>query len=167
MHRKWAIRAGIGTGICALLTAWMVPSTTPKEPPSIIAGMADTAEAQKPTYSAVPDSAIPAWAASLRQAPPAAPALASAPQPDPMQVADTGSMPDPAIPADGADDAGAIADQPPPPSATASVIQSPPPQMSTAPLSPGDDYQARRAAWRSQLDSAMQGQTGGGAGDNG
>ena len=78
IHRKWAIRADIGTGLCALMTAWMVPNTTPKAKPSILAGMAGTAEAQKPTYSAVPDSAIPAWAASLRQMPSAAPAMASA-----------------------------------------------------------------------------------------
>ncbi|MDH7640684.1 hypothetical protein [Sphingomonas oryzagri] len=151
------------------MTAWMVPNTTPRAKPSILAGMAGTAEAQKPTYSAVPDSAIPAWAASLRQMPSAAPAMASAPSPDPMQVADTAPMPDPAQTTDeGASDAGIVADDPPPPPAPTEVSVSraaQPPQTQAAPATPHDDYQARRAAWRSQLDSVMQGQTG--AGDSG
>lgn len=170
MHRKWAIRAGIGTGLCALLTAWMVPNTTPKTRPSLIADMAGTAEAQKPTFSAVPDSAIPAWAASLKQTPPAAPVMTSAPPPAPMQVADTAPMPDPAMPADeDSGGVGPIADPSPSPApAEVTVVRpSQPPQVRTAPPLPGNDYQARRAAWRSQLDSVMQGQTGAGTGDNG
>jgi hypothetical protein len=168
IHRKWAIRAGIGTGLCALMTAWLVPNTTPKANPSVIAGMAGTAEAQKPTYSAVPDSAIPAWAASLQQTPSASPAPASAPSPDPIQIADTAPMPDPApTVAESTGDAGMTADPAPPPAPTDVPVSrtTQPPQVQAAPATPHDDYQARRAAWRSQLDSVMQGQTA--SGDSG
>ncbi|WP_454886435.1 hypothetical protein [Sphingomonas oryzagri] len=167
MHRKWAIRAGIGTGICALLTAWMVPNTTPKERPSIIADMAGTAEAQRPTYSAVPDSAIPDWAAGLRQRPSARPNPASSEPSESMQVADTATAPDPTMSDGGAEDTGAVTD----PQRTLAEVPassaSPLPQVQAEPASTRDDYQARRAAWRSQLDSVMQGQTGAGAGDDG
>jgi hypothetical protein len=156
-HKTWAIRAGVGVGVCALLTAWMVPDTTPTARPSVIAGMAGTAEAQKPTYSAVPDSAIPSWAAGLQQVPAAPPAVAA----PPTQLADAGTMPDAdagsppasmpapdqAAPMDGAAPAPAVAeiDAPPPPAA--------------APAPP-DGYQARRAQWQAQLDTTMAGQRG-------
>jgi hypothetical protein len=158
MHTIWAIRAGIGAGACALLTVWMIPDTTPNARPSVIAGMAATAEAQKPTYSAVPDSAIPSWAANLRQVPAAGPSTAA----PPMQVAEAGPPPDmaAAIPPPVAQDS-PVSDQPQPaedpPQAVAEAA--PPPSAAAAPA-PQDDYQARRAAWQARLDTVMQGQSG-------
>ncbi|MBA2932811.1 hypothetical protein HZF05_01755 [Sphingomonas sp. CGMCC 1.13654] len=158
-HKIWAIRAGIGGAVCALLTAWMVPNTTPTAKPSVIAGMSGTAEAQKPTYSAVPDSAIPSWAASLQQNP-AEPQAAMA-QP-PQQVADAGPMPvmpnmaspDPASADEvAAQDAPVPAPAPPP----AVTVADPPPAPVAAPA-PRDDYQARRAQWQARLGAVMQGQ---------
>jgi len=157
-HGIWAIRAGIGAAACALLTVWMVPDTTPTARPSAIAGMAATAEAQKPTYSAVPDSAIPAWAATLRPVP-AAPPPAAAP---PLQVAEAGPLPDGAsMDAPSPAEDMPAADSPPagdgvPPPAMAESGPSSPVVASPAP----QDYQARRAAWQARLDTVMQGQRG-------
>ncbi|PXA84083.1 hypothetical protein DMC47_41355 [Nostoc sp. 3335mG] len=159
-HKTWAIRAGVGGAVCALLTVWMVPNTTPTAKPSVIAGMSGTAEAQKPTYSAVPDSAIPSWAASLQQMPGAAPSVT----PRPMQVADAATMPDAgsmdAPPAMGTaplpDQAGPADDAPPPP---AVAEAEPPPSALSAPA-PQDGYQARRAEWQAQMDATMRGQRG-------
>ena len=149
-HKSWAIRAGIGAAACALLTVWMVPDTTPTARPSVIAGMAATAEAQKPTYSAVPDSAIPAWAATLRQVPAAPPPAAP-----PLQIADAGPLP-------GADpmEAPPMADDAPPADAAPApaMAEAGPPPALTAPVA--QDYQARRAAWQARLDTVMQGQRG-------
>jgi len=150
-HRTWAIRAGVGGAVCALLTAWMIPNTTPTNRPSVIAGMAGTAEAQKPTYSAVPDAAIPSWAASLKQVPGDSPP-AGAP---PAQIADAGPLPevDPADTSPGPEDA-PTPDQTPPPLATAEAA---PPAAAPA---PPDGYQTRRDAWQARLDTVMQGQQG-------
>lgn len=148
-HKTWAIRAGIGASACALLTAWMVPNTTPVARPSVIAGMSGTAEAQKPTYSAVPDSAIPSWAATLQPVP------ASPPPPARRQVADAERMSDMA--ADTPPDVGGSAgdDSRPPPMAEAQPA-------SPVPPAPRDDYQARRTEWQARLGAAMQGQPGAG-----
>jgi hypothetical protein len=157
-HKTWTIRAGVGAGVCALLTVWMIPNTTPIGKPSVIAGMAGTAEAQKPTYSVVPDSAIPSWAATLQQMPGASP---SAPPP---QVADAGPLPDADpidVPTNARDapvpDQAAPTDDAPPP--VVAEAEPPPPPALTAPA-PQDGYQARRAEWRARLETAMQGQRG-------
>ena len=169
-HKTWAIRGGIGAGVCALLTAWMVPNTTPTAKPSVIAGMAGTAEAQKPTYSAVPDSAIPSWAGSLQQAPAAMPA--SAPS-APVQVADAGPMPPQAGWTSPPPDPAPHMDDAPPPDPAPRMDAAPPPPVvaradppPVAPAeAPADGYQARRAAWQARLDTVMQAQRGpGGSG---
>ena len=154
-HKIWAIRAGIGAGACALLTAWMIPNTTPVARPSVIAGMSGTAEAQKPTYSAVPDSAIPSWAATLQQVPPSppSPAMPQAAQ----RIADAGPRPDMATDTP-SDDGGAIGNDPPPP--VTMQTEAPPP--AAPPSAPHDDYQARRAEWQARLGTVMQGQPGAG-----
>jgi hypothetical protein len=148
----------VGVGVCALLTAWMVPDTTPHGQPSPLAGMTATAEAQKPSVSAVPDSAIPAWAGSLQQAPSAAPAASPAPaqvadsapqQPQTMEIAAA----DPPQPSPDMDQA------PPPDAAPAAQMAPPPPPRPMA-----EDYQARRAQWQARLDATMAGQRGPGGG---
>lgn len=167
-HKTWAIRAGIGAATCALLTAWMVPNTTPTAKPSVIAGMSGTAEAQKPTYSAIPDSAIPSWAANLQPAPAAMPMTAPL---APVQIADAGAMPTDAA-WKGTDWAGAPPppDEAPPPDPAPQMDAAPPPPQITAradppppvaqAAAPADGYQAQRAAWQARLDSVMQGQHG-------
>lgn len=163
-QKTWAIRAGMGAGVCALLTAWMVPNTTPTAKPSVIAKMAGTAEAQKPTYSAVPDSAIPSWAASLQQMTGMTQPSAA---PPPARIADVGPIPQRSVAANApliaTDEATQTepappmpqADEPPPPVVARADPPPPPPAPRAAPV---DSYQAQRAAWQARLDTVMQGQ---------
>jgi DNA polymerase III subunit gamma/tau len=149
-HKIWAIRAAIGTGVCALLTAWMVPNTKPIARQSPLAGMSAIAEAQKPSVSAVPDSAIPAWAANLPAS--AAPRPAAAP---PIATADAPAASQP-VPID----------TPPAPDTLAPIVTAAeaapqtPAQADPAPALRSDPmatYNARRAEWRAQVDAALQG----------
>jgi hypothetical protein len=155
-QKIWVIRGGIGAAVCALLTFWMVPNTKPIAQPSPLAAMGATAEAQKPSVSAIPDSAIPTWAADLKQAPSASPPIAATPAPEaspPIETADAAdsspvSLPVSieAPPAPGDDEAPA-----PPAPAQQSVAQAQAPDAMAA-------YRARRAEWQAQVDSTLHGQ---------
>jgi hypothetical protein len=156
-HKTWAIRAVLGAGVCALLTAWMVPNTRPVGKPSVLSAMAATAEAQKPTYSAVPDAAIPTWAGSLQPMPGTTPARRT---PPPLQVADA------APPADSdAMDVPPNPDSAPVPDPAQPVDVAPPPApiakaASASPPSPPSTYAAQRADWQARMNTVMQGQRG-------
>jgi hypothetical protein len=153
-QKTWLIRGGIGAGACALLTAWLVPNTTPTARPSPLAGMAATAEAQKPTYSAVPDAAIPSWAANVQPATGQVPAVAAhAPAPV-VDMAPADSSPA-AIEKASADSAQPISVTPPAP-----PIEAEAPRPAPAAPVASDTYQAKRSAWQAQFQAALQSQGG-------
>jgi hypothetical protein len=154
-RRRQVIAIGGGAAAFGLLVAWMVPSTVPVKQASPLSALSAQAEAQRPTFSPVPASAIPASVVALPQpvgSLSADPRMAAPPPSRPGASPRASVQPDAASAApDEAPVQVARQDDSLPP-----VIDAPPPpalRPAPAPPPAAPDYASVRAAWRAKMEA--------------